>query len=309
MGIYKTMLVIAMVLILPLFVTDVFSDMYEKKIINAHIIHIVRLNPDEYEAEIVKANNGKMGRETVSAMAEKFSADIAINGGFFEVGGENDGKSSGNLVIHGKPYHMDQLSQPSVVIKNGIISVHSSVPEDYTDDTISCVSGIPMLIYQGKIPVDLLKQTSDFYLKPHARTALGINAVGGVIIVVAEHYYMRDIMNITMGEVQSLMKSKAAIFAQKYNKQNPGDITLNELKKILKDEFSSSAGTQGLTVVEVAQLMQELGCQYAINLDGGGSSTLWMYDKVVNNTFGDADEAAGKKIERSVSDAIIFKKR
>jgi exopolysaccharide biosynthesis protein len=54
--------------------------------------------------------------------------------------------------------------------------------------------------------------------------------------------------------------------------------------------------------------MQNEGCQYAINLDGGGSSTLWLEDKVVNQTIGDVDENNSQATERPVSDAIVFRK-
>ncbi len=39
----------------------------------------------------------------------------------------------------------------------------------------------------------------------------------------------------------------------------------------------------GMTFSELARLMQEYGCREAINLDGGGSSTLWVGGKVVNS--------------------------
>ncbi|WP_339041597.1 phosphodiester glycosidase family protein [Candidatus Lariskella endosymbiont of Hedychridium roseum] len=130
-----------------------------------------------------------------------------------------------------------------------------------------------------------------------------------IIIVLAEYYYIRDITAITMGEVQSIIKEKEKILAEKYNKQDPGEITLNELKQILRNELYTQAGVKGLTILELAKLMQDLGCEYAINLDGGGSSTLWINGNVVNNTFGDKDEAAGEKIERPVSDAIIFRNK
>ncbi len=38
--------------------------------------------------------------------------------------------------------------------------------------------------------------------------------------------------------------------------------------------YNSSADKAGLTISEVAQAMIDLGCQYAVNLDGGGSSTM-----------------------------------
>jgi exopolysaccharide biosynthesis protein len=55
--------------------------------------------------------------------------------------------------------------------------------------------------------------------------------------------------------------------------------------------------------------MSEQGCISAINLDGGGSSSLYIHGKYVNNQVGDKDEASGLAVVRPVSDAIIFKKK
>ena len=41
--------------------------------------------------------------------------------------------------------------------------------------------------------------------------------------------------------------------------------------------------SDGMTCDELAALMLELGCTEAMNLDGGGSSTLWLGGKVVNS--------------------------
>jgi exopolysaccharide biosynthesis protein len=41
-------------------------------------------------------------------------------------------------------------------------------------------------------------------------------------------------------------------------------------------------GVPGLTLPELASLMVELGACTALNLDGGGSSTLWLGDRIVN---------------------------
>jgi hypothetical protein len=58
----------------------------------------------------------------------------------------------------------------------------------------------------------------------------------------------------------------------------------------------------GLSIDELAALMAELGCVEAINLDGGGSSTMVVGDKVVNSP----SDAAG---ERPVSDALLVYKK
>jgi large repetitive protein len=39
----------------------------------------------------------------------------------------------------------------------------------------------------------------------------------------------------------------------------------------------------GMTIKELAEYLQKLGVQEAINLDGGGSATLWMFGQVVNS--------------------------
>jgi len=55
----------------------------------------------------------------------------------------------------------------------------------------------------------------------------------------------------------------------------------------------------GMTLSELAEFMKSLGCISALNLDGGGSSTMVVRGKVLNSP----SDAAG---ERPVSDAIIF---
>ena len=58
----------------------------------------------------------------------------------------------------------------------------------------------------------------------------------------------------------------------------------------------------GLSLLQLAELMKELGCESAYNLDGGGSSTFWFNGKVLNKptTFGDTIE------ERSISDILFI---
>jgi exopolysaccharide biosynthesis protein len=84
---------------------------------------------------------------------------------------------------------------------------------------------------------------------------------------------------------------------------------VDELKDIVKNEFSAPHSALGLTLPELATLMLELGCSSALNLDGGGSSTLWIDGKVVNHAVGDEDEGMGQSVLRPVSDAIVFKKK
>ena len=61
--------------------------------------------------------------------------------------------------------------------------------------------------------------------------------------------------------------------------------------------------SQGLSLYQLAQVMQDNGVQTGYNLDGGGSTTLYFNGKVVNQTVG----GSGQSSERAVSDIIYFK--
>ena len=58
--------------------------------------------------------------------------------------------------------------------------------------------------------------------------------------------------------------------------------------------------SRGLSLYQLAELMQSEGCETAYNLDGGGSSTIWFNDKVLNKptTYGDVIA------ERTISDIL-----
>ncbi|MNP65019.1 hypothetical protein D3C76_1605730 [compost metagenome] len=58
--------------------------------------------------------------------------------------------------------------------------------------------------------------------------------------------------------------------------------------------------SRGMTLTELADLMQDLGATEAYNLDGGGSSTMYFMGRVVNNP-------QGKNQERGVSDILYIK--
>ncbi|AIQ46143.1 exopolysaccharide biosynthesis protein [Paenibacillus sp. FSL R7-0273] len=58
--------------------------------------------------------------------------------------------------------------------------------------------------------------------------------------------------------------------------------------------------SRGMTLAELADVMQELGATEAYNLDGGGSSTMYFMGRVVNNP-------QGKNQERGVSDILYIK--
>lgn len=61
----------------------------------------------------------------------------------------------------------------------------------------------------------------------------------------------------------------------------------------------------GMTIPELTQLMKELGCLHALNLDGGGSSTMVYEGHLKNSPRGDEDERLGDAKVRRVSEALM----
>ena len=57
----------------------------------------------------------------------------------------------------------------------------------------------------------------------------------------------------------------------------------------------------GMTLEELADFMVDLGCQEALNLDGGGSATLWYNGEVRNSP---CDRA-----EREIANCLVVVKR
>jgi exopolysaccharide biosynthesis protein len=55
----------------------------------------------------------------------------------------------------------------------------------------------------------------------------------------------------------------------------------------------------GVSFAELADLMIELGCKEALNLDGGGSTTLWLNGNVANHP-------SEKGVERNVANALVL---
>jgi len=87
-------------------------------------------------------------------------------------------------------------------------------------------------------------------------------------------------------------------FANKRHPRTCVGITKKSIIFMVVDGRSEQAA--GMSLIEVQEYMLELGCIDAINLDGGGSSSLWTLDKGLINVPSD------KTGERPVANALII---
>ncbi len=63
----------------------------------------------------------------------------------------------------------------------------------------------------------------------------------------------------------------------------------------------------GMSLYELTKIMRWLGCVSAINLDGGGSTTLWVKDRVIN--YPSDNKKWDHEGERKVANVVILKKK
>jgi exopolysaccharide biosynthesis protein len=244
------------------------------------------------------------GTRTLTPLKER--QEIAINDNFKVV----EYSKQGNIAI---PQNGFVLSLPMNYRVNGVnrdddITILLDPLQLSKPEKESVVMGIPILLQEGKLNLALKDNQSHFYKSPHARTAVGIRSNGDLVIVVAEHVYKKPLHDVTLEDVKSVISKNKLKLMAKYKKPLLNNLTLGEMKEIISQEYTAKDSTVGLTLPELGALMKELDCESAINLDGGGSSSLYIDNQVANHTTGDQDENLGQTILRPISDAIIFKR-
>ncbi|MDR0406993.1 MAG: phosphodiester glycosidase family protein [Holosporales bacterium] len=231
---------------------------------------------------------GKRTRTPLSGRVE-----IAFDKNCQRITSENHGNCdipSGGYVVS---LPRDKVPQKglSTAVLNITLSPHCSL-----QSKDSCVTGIPPLVLDGKIIPAIYEWKTTFGTARHARTAIGVRANGTIVLVVAEHHSARDVNSFTLGEVRVLLRDKASTLDPPYQTKL-NTIPIDQVLKLCREEGTTS-GVEGLTLLELAQLMLDLECIEAINLDGGKSSSLYFDGRIVT-----------QKEERPVSDCLIFEKR
>lgn len=103
------------------------------------------------------------------------------------------------------------------------------------------------------------------------------------------------------GEV--LEQVSAAFNTNRHPRTAIGITKDNRLIAVVVDGRNKNA--YGMSIAELSLLMQALGCEYAMNLDGGGSSAAWIKGEGVVNYPSD-NKLFDHEGERSVVTVILF---
>lgn len=189
-------------------------------------------------------------RQTTLEAYQEHDAILAINGGYFS-----------------------PTASVSVFVSDGeVLAPHQSKPDAVTRAAFGMVNGKPDITWAAV----LARGIAYAYTQPSKpATAKGARwlpsqAVGGGPMLVQSGKAMDT------GEIEGFSKSHLG--------RNPRTAIgyLNEHTLLLMVVDGRQGASAGVTIPELAGIMEKLGCEEAVNLDGGGSSAMVAADEVVN---------------------------
>ena len=218
------------------------------------------------------------GTETVTEFSKNIGAIAAINGGYF------GGNSSYSTVV-----------QPGQVLSRNVGSLNRnnrSYPvirsafsiaknRDMTVDWIYHFGSTPDDIYRFNQPMGYTNGSSDLPLAaPNKNTGetfdmyMGIG--GGPILVKGDSIHVSYNEEIFWGSGVGL-SNRDPRTAVGYTADGRAILLVTDGRQV---------ASQGFSLPEMAQVMIDLGCTEAINLDGGGSSQMAVTNQLINRPSG-----------------------
>ncbi|MFQ6678226.1 MAG: phosphodiester glycosidase family protein [Fidelibacterota bacterium] len=266
----------------------VFEGRNKQIPINAWYVELDTKNPNIATDVLISSDSDR--RETPSQFAERVNAIVVINGGYF--------------LMHKTPSeHVGLVMQNGKIISNPLSSLlkrekryyvtRSAIGFNKTGDMdIAWVAGRNDSLFEWKDPLNNAPknpiQEINFTQSSYWDVESGLQA--GPVLVHNGHRRITD--------------TEEAFFWTRIPETHPrsaAGYTKNG-KQIFLVVDGRQPGSRGVDLIELAIIMDDLGCEEAINLDGGGSSALVVNGRLLN-------KPAGFATQREVMSAIgVFSK-
>lgn len=235
-------------------------------------IHVLTVDPKEHAIQPARALNRL---EPVVHMAKRLGAVAAVNGGFWQENGKPAGILKINNIWYGTPYKPRgaigwSLNGQKVLMDRVLTNYHfSNLPKNTQFEVRPATDPSYTTVEQWK---DME------------------NIVGGSPLLLVKGELIEDYSS----------EKSPATFHTKHARTAVGIKKSGEWVFVVVDgRLHGFFG--GMTTKELARLMLHLGCVEALNLDGGGSSTMVINDKIINQPHGLVSVEG-----ESVSDAILI---
>lgn len=254
-----------------------------------HQIHLLDIDPHDFKIMVVSAKDEEQGRKEVSSFVEQYKALAGINGGYFYISNKGQGKPAGAFKMNHQWYGYQRIARGAIGWNedNNNVLIDRIITKKSNQQSIPAVEVLPQLDSSPQVK----KSWQEFS-----------NIIGGIPVLIKNGKAITDYKDEKA--MTSFIKERHARTAVCI-KDNHHWLFLVASHTKEPDRPYTSKVVEGLTISELAQILLSQGCQDAINLDGGGSSTLVLDDKTMNTPAGDMDEFLHLYHERPVSDAII----
>lgn len=238
-------------------------------------IHILEIDPLLTNIEAAIAEDSLPAFEKPSSMAKRHGAIAAVNGGFFHMTGIWAGLPSNVLKIGEKWIALPRKERGAIGWKDGGRSV-------LIDRLASRAFFLQPLIDSATTP---FWQEWDYI-------------VNGTPVLIFRGEIVPDFT------IEKVLTS----FLEKRHPRTAVGIKSDGHWIFVMVEGRNPEISLGMNMQELASFMHSLGCVYALNLDGGGSSALYYDGQVRNYCSGEDDDSpdAKKGEERPVTDAILI---
>ena len=236
-------------------------------------IHVLRVDPTCVSIRPLRALDPH--GEVLSQMADKADVFCAVNAGFFRIDEDRRRIPAGILKVDGRFFGRTKASRGAIAWSSDLLPLFDRV-------VLERRTILPILSPDQK---DLWK-ISEY-------------VVGGAGLLIKD------------GKVRSDLSSERLCesFYDRHARTVVGTLPDRRWVFVLVDGGRSDYSV-GMTLSELCGFLVSLGCQNGLNLDGGGSSSMYVRGSIVNLPYGDKDDDEGKACERRITDAIgIWLKR
>lgn len=188
------------------------------------------------------------------------------------------GKNNNAIVaINGGFFNMDEGGSVTFLEKNDVtISTTKPETKKWSQPT-NRVNGVVLLNTKNKLKIE--KKSDEFYRNSNKEKFV---LRAGPVLIYENKMEKLDSTNFSVKR-----HPRSAICTSK-----------NHVILLAIDGRQDKA--DGMTLIELQHYMKSLGCTNAINLDGGGSTTVWLKNKgVINHLNG--------RSQRKIANAILIK--
>ena len=234
-----------------------------------------------------------------------------------------------NVFLNHKQFPLDALNQPGLPNKCILYTdAYGPTTDSVPDSRNIIIQNNRIIDIQSSGKIAIPKGGYVFAIGPYAKYPHHLIDIGNVASVnieiiphfaKKEHYLAWQMVDNILGgspilvyqgnivQDYSMERLRAPFISNRYARTAVG-ILKNGHWILAVVEKSVLTGSPGMTIAELATFMKELKCEYALNLDGGGSSTLYINQAIINHPGGsnEADDIWSSIKLRPVSDALLI---